>query len=224
MRSFNWISFIAGSLVGIAVSSIGYFVMNSSQPEESKMENNEIGRTESPPIVINETEKESKANKEEVKVLENNGKKLKEKVLEDDTLLLDSLQLEVEEWTNDSAIIDSLVVNQEEIIIAREVLLSAEMFEIINRDTTSAPMSLADSLLSDDLNLETESVQRQLTVEKWQSPLNYRGYKLNNNKLVLYGFDMEEVVEIEKIDNRIRMTTTNQMYQLDYTEELLPLH
>jgi hypothetical protein len=60
------------------------------------------------------------------------------------------------------------------------------------------------------------------SVEFWSSPLNYRGYKMNRSKLVLYGFSDPEGVRLFKLDDEVYLHTGSAVYRLDFSNDFRP--
>ena len=60
-----------------------------------------------------------------------------------------------------------------------------------------------DSLdISELLNKKASSFNETIIVEYWQSPLNLTGYLLNRNKLKLFGFNPDEPITLQVIDEK----------------------
>jgi hypothetical protein len=62
---------------------------------------------------------------------------------------------------------------------------------------------VSDSLdISELLNRKASSFSESIVVEYWQSPLNLTGYLLNRNKLKLFGFNPDEPITLQVIDEK----------------------
>ena len=77
----------------------------------------------------------------------------------------------------------------EEIVVRKDELLSNKTLEVINLNPLVSLANYSDSVLQkvsgvrDDRN----NTKQYFNIELWQSPLNYRGYKMSKYKIVLYG-------------------------------------
>jgi hypothetical protein len=113
----------------------------------------------------------------------------------------------------------------EEVIVERDKLLMSLPFQIINLNAISAAEKMTDSLLQkvsgvkDDRNAEKYFI----TVEQWKSPLNYKGYKMSKNKLILYGLQSIEGIKLYKLDGIFyAKLPTSIVYKLEQTYDYKP--
>ena len=106
----------------------------------------------------------------------------------------------------DSLLADSRKdTTSEDLTIKREKLLATEKLPIqyLNEDETET----IDSLLAESLGVKKEKL-KFLTIEYWESPLNFEGYKLSKGKLVLYGISDQFDFELIKNGNKIRKNSS----------------
>jgi len=115
--------------------------------------------------------------------------------------------------------------NDEE--IARDRLLFKKQIEaeLLSKDAASPNSNTnMDSLLiggkapKDDKN--------KFTVEFWESPLNYKGYRKNKNQLVLYGIKQADLVTLKLLNNDLYLCFSDNYYALENTTDfrnLVPL-
>ncbi|MFT4602257.1 MAG: hypothetical protein ACI857_002443 [Arenicella sp.] len=126
--------------------------------------------------------------------------------------------------TSDSVSIDSLMVAipldsgeiEGDISIRREKLVRTVWIEIdvlkeIIKDT------LASQLIG-----VLETFPSRMLVEFWESPLNFSGYKLSKNKLLMFGMPDNLVYDIYRKENDYFISTENIYYSMKETEEFLP--
>ncbi|OIQ29900.1 MAG: hypothetical protein BM555_05525 [Crocinitomix sp. MedPE-SWsnd] len=124
----------------------------------------------------------------------------------------------------DSLQIDSLIVEipldsgeiESDISIRREKLISTvwvgvDVLKDITKDT------LANQLIGVEQTFPTK-----MLVEFWESPLNFSGYKLSRNKLVMFGMPDNLVYKILRNETDYFITTENIYYSIKETEEFLP--
>lgn len=53
------------------------------------------------------------------------------------------------------------------------------------------------------------------TVEFWRSPLNYKGYKFSRSRLVLFGFNQEDVVSMYRLENETFLKTVSGVFRIE---------
>ncbi|HEV7232328.1 MAG TPA: hypothetical protein VGO45_13420 [Bacteroidia bacterium] len=114
---------------------------------------------------------------------------------------------------------------EEDIVLRKDQLLSTRNLEEINISPVAVnPSAARDSLAAKMAGVRDEhaGAHQFESVEFWSSPLNYRGYKMNRNKLVLYGFSEPELVRLFKLDDEIYLHTGSVVYRLDYTNDFRP--
>ena len=87
-----------------------------------------------------------------------------------------------------------------------------------------------ESKLSNELTDNPQPVQKQnLLIEFWKSPLNYQGYRMSANRLVIYGLSDVETPEFLFYNNSLYLLYYNEKhdsydyYHLDNTEQFKPL-
>jgi hypothetical protein len=106
----------------------------------------------------------------------------------------------------------------DEIVVKKEQLLGERVVSLINLDGGNA----IDSIRSKEAGIN-EVPGKSLTVEFWQSPLNYRGYKLTRNRLVLFGFASEDPVSLFRLENNTYLTSNNGVFRLETTSDFRQL-
>lgn len=106
----------------------------------------------------------------------------------------------------------------DEIVVKKEQLLGERVVSLINLDGGNA----IDSIRSREAGIN-EVPGKSLTVEFWQSPLNYRGYKLTRNRLVLFGFASEDPVSLFRLENNTYLSSNNGVFRLETTSDFRQL-
>ncbi|KAB1063757.1 hypothetical protein [Salibacter halophilus] len=111
----------------------------------------------------------------------------------------------------------------DEIVVQREQLVSRSVLKII-------PVEVEDTVLTtqDDTLIQKQSSikpvkKTTITVEYWQSPLNSKGYKMANNKLLLFGVDVDEAHKVYELQDSLYFKHFNNLYAVKPSFELLPL-
>ena len=95
-----------------------------------------------------------------------------------------------------------IVVVKDELITTKEIPLSID--NSANNDAEEKKLSRMLTDNSDD------KINNKLLIEFWKSPLNYRGFKMSDNKLIIYG--------IEETDSAIFFYNNNTLY-LEYIDQ-----
>lgn len=114
---------------------------------------------------------------------------------------------------------DSSPVNQE-YFLAKDKLLFVKTVSIFRNDTISEATRRFDTLLG---NNSHSSNRQNLVIEFWESPLNSVGYKMGKNKLVLYGIQSFDLVNIAEHQGKLYMKYSNEFYLLELTTQFKPL-
>ncbi len=112
----------------------------------------------------------------------------------------------------------------EDIVVRKDELLSTKTIEVINLNLIVNRMNAKDSLLQkvsgvkDDRN----NAKQLINIELWQSPLNYKGYKMSKYKVALYGIATFEGLKMYTIDDMIYMKNGSSVYKLENSNEYRP--
>lgn len=106
---------------------------------------------------------------------------------------------------------DDIVISKDELIITRLIKISGEIPELNDNYEL-------DSILTDQR--QTPRKQKgTIKVEFWRSPLNYKGYKLNENKLVLFGLYEFNNLSIIGYNNELFIKYNKDYYLIEYTDD-----
>jgi hypothetical protein len=116
----------------------------------------------------------------------------------------------------DTAIVKT---QDEDIVIRKDILLSSRTLELVNisavaNNATAAKDSLAAKMAG--VRDDHSSGRQFRLLEFWSSPLNYKGYKMNRNKLVLYGLPDSEGLRLFQLDDEIYLLNGSVAYHLEY--------
>jgi hypothetical protein len=105
--------------------------------------------------------------------------------------------------------------------VVRERLLGVKVLKVINpaaRDTVDAVLKAIEQRLS----LSPEANVRTVVVESWSSPVNFKGYKFNRKKLMVYGLDETKPVAIYHYLNEFYIRIGTRVYPLQETIAYTP--
>jgi hypothetical protein len=102
--------------------------------------------------------------------------------------------------------------------VATDVLLFSRNIKI--EGAPKLNMSL-DSVLLDDRSGKKNA--HLALVEFWKSPINYKGYKWDTRKLVLFGFETARVLRIRYLDGDHYLLSDNDAYKLEISSGFRPM-
>jgi hypothetical protein len=99
--------------------------------------------------------------------------------------------------------------------ISKDELLAIKYLPIIYLDKKSID---TDSLMKDALSITT--LEREgLSIEFWNSPIDYHGYKLSLSKLIIYGVSPQLNYDLYKKNSLYYLTNENVCFQLKENSE-----
>jgi hypothetical protein len=224
----RWLFFILGFFLGAVITLFFYDkVVNVDECQEIAKTGDSVVINgdfyvplEEKPEKIHTTKKDISVDKPETKSEKHNVREVGVKQEINDTAMTE---------TEDSAYVDtdSIAVDYTEpgdIEVMQDELLFSKHIEP-EGDVTVFLCDAAgeyDSLLVDNTAVKH---QEGLTVEFWVSPVNFKGYKLNSRKLVLFG-----VVQFDSLNLRyekekvLLMKYKNQEFQLHCSDDFIPLN
>lgn len=214
--------FIIGLMAGLIVAG-GFFILKLDDYFKELSFYKSISKTFSSDSKINESAiktEETSNNKEKKSNTPNNlNKRSKTGTSNSKTdFVLDSDTLK-NPMSKDSLALQS--VSSDDIIVRKDELLSTKTFDVINLNPLASRNNAKDSLvqkvsgIKDDKNIS----QQFFNIEFWQSPLNYKGYKMSKYKIILYGIESPEGLKIFKVDDLIYLKNNSTIYKLDYSSE-----
>jgi hypothetical protein len=116
-------------------------------------------------------------------------------------------------------------MENEEIIVKKDVLLNSSTIELVNLELPDKRQQRSDSLVQaatglKDENKLTES-KYNYHIEYWQSPVNYKGYKLGKSKLILFGLEPGTATKMYYLNDNVYLYFKQQeaFYKLDYSND-----
>jgi len=200
--------FFLGLLLGIVLSG-GFFLLKLDDYVKDFAMNNPLlsqDKEEDETVVADkETEKPVKPKKNVANTTDGNNA----------TDVADSAQ---ETNSADTSGNPSVTDPNGEIVVRTNELLGEKVISLVNLDGTKA----IDSIRSKEAGIKEEP-GKSVTVEFWQSPLNYKGYTLSRSRLVLFGFTTDENVSLYRMDNAMFMKTSGGVFRLENTADFRQL-
>ena len=116
----------------------------------------------------------------------------------------------------------SIIENQnttENFIVRKDELLDSKNIQVVNLQSEDKT-NPSDSLLEKVSGIKNQkNTSSSLKVEFWQSPINYKGYKMTKNKIVLFGINSDEIVKLFHLEDDIFMKHNQNVYRLYFTDD-----
>lgn len=105
----------------------------------------------------------------------------------------------------------------ETIVVRKEEFIGGQRLPILNFGP-SHQSSAKDSLITKVSGVVENSVNDSMTVEFWRSPINFKGYKMANNKLVIYGLPSQfQSLKLYRLERKIYLRHRGVVYGVDHT-------
>ncbi len=132
-----------------------------------------------------------------------------------------------EEWTgedtedSENGDLNTDYFSDEDVVVEKERMVYTGVIRVLRPDYIDE----RDSTLAEiekRLTITPEKVPRTLIVEKWMSPINYRGYKFNRKKLMLYGVDKDRPVAVFFYLQQYYCALGKDIFELDETASHTP--
>lgn len=119
---------------------------------------------------------------------------------------------------SDSSKISESIQEEEEIIVRKDELLFTKNI-YINDLSKSDPANKKDSLLQILRGGKEFAPSSFVVVEYWKSPINYKGYKMGKNKVILFGLQNSEKSQIFRLNDNLYLKNNDKIYKLDNSTE-----
>lgn len=124
--------------------------------------------------------------------------------------------------TEETAVSDSSALAGEDMVVKKDQLLVSVtlMASELNQSKKSGESGTLAQSATDKLNpaaglVESKDAKEEkYEVEFWVSPVNYKGYKLISNKLILFGVEEPDAVRLFNSDNQLLMKYGKEIYLL----------
>ncbi|MFZ7183222.1 MAG: hypothetical protein ACO1G7_07080 [Bacteroidota bacterium] len=113
-----------------------------------------------------------------------------------------------------------------EIVVRKDQLLISMDLHVSSDEPGENAPTLEDKAL-ERLNpaaglVKSESREPTIATEFWISPVNYRGYRLLDNKLILYGIESPDRVSLLRSNDRLLLKYGNELFILSESEAFQP--
>ncbi len=124
--------------------------------------------------------------------------------------------------------IDSSVVfegRDSNIVVMTNQLVSVKSLPLNTVDSVSKTDKVnrkSDSVIAAMSDVEEERDPHFYRIEFWQSPLNFKGYKMSKGKIILYGLNSNSALRLVKWDDEYYLMSNQIVYKVEYTDDYKP--
>ena len=115
---------------------------------------------------------------------------------------------------------ESGAINSDEIVVRKDQLIATKNIEVTNLSTSLN--GTRDSVLQQisDIRDDKNNIARQsVSIEIWKSPINYKGYKMTRNKIVLFGISEHEDFKAYRFGDSYYLRLQQAIYKIDFTDD-----
>ena len=127
-------------------------------------------------------------------------------------ILVDSLQEPTLDTLKEKIKPRDTLESEEDMNIRKDELLATKTYPIIY---LNQPVQ-NDTLVKEMLGIR-ENQPKEMNVQFWQSPLNYKGYKLSRNTLIVYGLSDQLTYDIYYRDGKFYLSNEGEFYRISET-------
>ncbi|HXB12390.1 MAG TPA: hypothetical protein VNZ45_10415, partial [Bacteroidia bacterium] len=111
------------------------------------------------------------------------------------------------------------------IVVMTNQLVSVKSVAVSTLDSLSNSGRInhrSDSMIAAMSNVNEEQDPHYYRIEFWQSPLNFKGYKMSKGKIILYGINSNTDTRLVKWDDGYYLMTNQVVYKVEYTDDYKP--
>lgn len=118
---------------------------------------------------------------------------------------------------------DNLVVKKDQLLVTHSLKVTGLNPEELKKPIEGSLTQSTASKLNPGAGLAENSKPENddYEVEFWLSPVNYRGYKLYSNKLILFGIEEPDAVKLYIFENKLMMKYGQDYFRLNPSEEFV---
>ena len=118
------------------------------------------------------------------------------------------------------------VANDVNVEFKKDQLLVSHIFKVTEVSSEQKPTDLTleqntVTKLNPSAGLQEPAKNNDFMVEFWVSPINYKGYKMKSNKLILFGIEEPEAVKLYSYDSKLVMKYGLDYYKLHLSDEFI---
>jgi hypothetical protein len=122
-------------------------------------------------------------------------------------------------------------MKEEEIVVKKDVLVAVQNMKVLDKSPSNTFETDEKPLvkeLTEKMNPEAKVPDfdakegRSYQVEFWKSPVNFKGYKMSRNKLVLFGLEASDQVKMFLLNESFYLHYHNTLFKLEETDAFEP--
>ncbi|NLF43253.1 MAG: hypothetical protein GX587_11205 [Bacteroidales bacterium] len=113
----------------------------------------------------------------------------------------------------ETQVVEDLYLMTDKLLFTRTYIVYDPLFSMERK-----PIEMLDSIIG-------KTPERKKTpdisyfVEFWESPINYKGYKMGRNRIIVYGIYLPDFVTLKMYDKTVYLKYLNEYYVLEYSNE-----
>ncbi len=104
--------------------------------------------------------------------------------------------------------------SEELIVVKKDELLYSKMVPLMDLNSSMESVSRKDSMLQLSSGIKEPLASVNYMLEYWKSPINYKGYKTNKNKIVLFGMAQADKPRLFKLGEDIYLKNNEKTYKI----------
>lgn len=210
-KRFKITLFALGITVGVLVGAVlVYFSFAGKKSEKSINEDNLVNKISNNVLgFLSNKEKEAKRDSAE------KGK----------SLLRDVTFTQNKSSENDGEADEKMVYKidstEETIEVKKDELIKIITIDIEKKTIDNTTKT--DSILNNLAGVKNKKTVTKMIVEFWQSPINYKGYQMTKNKLVVFGLNPDEAKKMLIQNDKTYLIYSDWAYKLDFNTDFKSL-
>ncbi len=131
---------------------------------------------------------------------------------------------------NTDSTVSEVLSEEENVVVKQDQLLVTHTLKVTDIEIDESKKPVDNSLSQSTANKlnpsgglveNPKSNDDNYEVEFWLSPVNYKGYKLASNKLVLFGIEEPDAVKLYFVDDRLMMKYGQNYFRLNPSDEFI---
>lgn len=131
---------------------------------------------------------------------------------------------------NTDSTVSEVLLEEENVVVKQDQLLVTHTLKVTDIEIDESKKPVDNSLSQSTANKlnpsaglveNPKSNDDNYEVEFWLSPVNYKGYKLASNKLVLFGIEEPDAVKLYFVEDRLMMKYGQNYFRLNPSDEFI---
>ena len=104
-------------------------------------------------------------------------------------------------------------------VVRKDELIGSKNYQVTILQEDGA-VSSSDSLLEKISGIKNQKRSASaIKIEFWRSPINYKGYKMTKNKVVLFGVNQEDDIRLYQMEENIYLKQNSNCFRLLFSDE-----